>query len=170
MKHTAISSNKKDSVSSVLEAEVLTEANVQIKEIIDFYMQNYRHVEIVRCLSCGADMCLWILEESSVRSNIPIHHRGLRRIEIGEDMLSTRKRHDGVMGYLCKCGSNSLMSIVEKGIVPTSNTAVIPSDQPHFKALVDKKMIAEGYKPTIETLGNGRIIVDGFETEVLKNG
>lgn len=143
----------------------------EFQDIIDFYTKNYRRVEITRCYSCEAVMCLWILEDSSVQTNFSIHHQGLRRIEVGNSMLSTRKRHDGVMGYQCKCGNNSLLSAVEKGIVPTSNNPnAILFDQPHTKMLVEKKMIAEGYKPDVTSLGDGKYIVDGFETEVLKNG
>ena len=138
------------------------------EDTVDFYLNSYEFVQITKCLNCDADLCLWILDKARTRQNMQVHHLGLRRIQLSESLRSTRKRHDGVMGYYCACGNDSRLSSIEKGLVPTA-TGIIPSDEPHIEALVKKKMLAENYTPKVEIIDNKEIVED-FETTIIKGG
>lgn len=134
--------------------------------IIDFYKKNYEFVQVVRCLNCGNDLCLWVLDRPRVRSNMHMHPLGLQRIELGDHLRSTRKRHDGAVGYYCSCGADSRISEIEKGYV-TQSSVHIPADAPHIEALVKKKILATNFKPKVEEV-DGKFVVEGFEHEVIK--
>ena len=55
--------------------------------IIDYYKSNYDFVQIVKCLSCGSDLCLWILDKGQVKQNMQnLHPLGLRRIDLGDQI------------------------------------------------------------------------------------
>jgi hypothetical protein len=139
------------------------------EDTVDFYLKNYQFVQIVRCLRCGSDLCLWYLDPGKVRQNMAqLHHMGLTRVQLSDNLRSTRMRHDGLMGYKCICGNNSLLADIEKNIVPQAK-GVIPSDELHTGALVRKKMLATNFTPKTEIIDNKEII-DGFEHTILKGG
>ena len=136
------------------------------EDTVDFYLKSYPFVQIVKCLNCNEDLCLWVLDPTQVKKNMHVHPLGLRRIQVSNSLFSTRKRHDGVMGYLCACGNDSRLSSIEKNIVPTAK-GIIPPDEPHIEALVKKKMLAENYSPKIELI-DGKEVIEGFEHTILK--
>lgn len=136
--------------------------------ILDYYKKNYDFVQAVYCQSCGALLCLWILEPQSVKRYMHMHPDGLRRIELGDQLLNTRLRYDGVVGYQCACGANSLVANVEKGYATQSSTH-IPADAPHVAALVKRKILATNYKPKVEEI-DGNTVIEGFKHVVLKGG
>jgi hypothetical protein len=134
--------------------------------ILNFYKDNYDFVQIVICESCERDLCLWVLDRQQVKQNMHKHHLGLRRIEISGNLLSTRKRHDGVIGYECICGADTRVSEVERGYVTQSSTH-IPADEPHIEALIKRKIVATNFKPNVEEV-DGELIVEGFRHKTLK--
>lgn len=134
--------------------------------ILNYYKTHYDFVQTVHCEGCGALLCLWVLELGQVKQNTHVHPQGLRRIEMGNDLKSTRKRHDGVVGYRCGCGANSLVAEVEKEYVTQSSTHV-PADAPHVAALVQKKILARNWQPKIEQI-DGDTIVEGFRHRRIK--
>jgi hypothetical protein len=156
-------------VRSILDKPVEPDSTQDAQFILDYYKSNYDFVQIVKCLSCGSDLCLWVLDRGQVKQNMQnLHPLGLRRIELGDNFRSTRLRHDGSVGYYCSCGADSRISEVEKGYVNQTSTHV-PADAPHVKALVKKKILATNYKPDVSEV-DGKTITDGlFEHSILKS-
>ena len=83
------------------EKEIEAAQKKEAKEIVKYYQENFDFVQLVTCTTCGSDLCLWVLDREQVQPNLVNHHLGLRRIVIGNALLSTRKRLDGAMGYHC---------------------------------------------------------------------
>lgn len=137
------------------------------QEVVDYYKKNYDFVQIVRCTKCGSDLCLWVLDKQEYRQNLKMHHEGLKRIVLGNKLLSNRKRYDGIMGYWCVCGNRSEISPVEMNIVPRA-IGLIPADEPHVQAMVRAKINSTGFKPKIENMPDGKVIIEGFEHERIK--
>lgn len=97
------------SVSEVTSQKKITGHEVSLKEALDFYLNDdhYTEVHLVRCLKCGNEMCLEVLEPSTQEQFKMTHHQGRRIITLGFDdapdgyLFSYRKRLDGAMGYQC---------------------------------------------------------------------
>jgi hypothetical protein len=153
-------------VTAIADKQLAKDNLFTLEDTIRFYTDHYQFVQLVTCDACGADLCLWVLIPERVRQNVQMHHDGLTRIELDEALMQTRPRHDGVMGYQCSCGADTLLSEIEIGIVPTSRSP-IPATQPHIEALVKKQMLATNYKPKVEMI-NGHEVVEGFIHRRLK--
>lgn len=169
---SAIPKKVAEELSKILTQEAEPDARVEAKATIRFYKKNYPRVQIVRCNECKKDLCLEILEPQGYEKYILSHHEGMRRIELaGSPLLSSRKRLDGVMGYRCRCGNNTINSPIELGIIPhvknPTGPAMIPSIEPHHVAAVQDAMRNQNYKPDIEETGNIKRI-ETFTVERLK--
>lgn len=134
---------------------------------VDFYTKTYKVVQIVRCDKCGADLALEILDEDQYQMNLSSHPDGLRRITLGDSLLSSRLRLDGVMGYQCKCGNNTLMASIESGIVPVATGGIVPSIEPHHEAAVRLAIATNGYKPDVAK-DKTKTKIESFTIERLK--
>jgi hypothetical protein len=105
------------------------------------------------------------------------HHQGRRRITLGDEeypggrLLSHRRRLDGVMGYRCICGNNTIASAPELGNVPTvtnpAGISAIPVIEPHHEAAVRLAIARSGYKPDVEVVGN-KTRIESFTVERIK--
>lgn len=149
------------------------------QEALAFYLKEpaYKEVYVVSCDKCGHDMCIEVLEPSSVNQFKSTHHQGRRRVTLGDAeypggrLLSHRKRLDGVMGYRCVCGNNTILSNPERGLIPQTNDPnlipYLPSIEPHQEAELRFKMATGGYKPDVEELGN-KTRIESFTVERLK--
>ena len=146
-------------VSNILVEDPEPGARATAKETIDYYTSNFPHVQIVRCDGCGKDLCLEVLDPQAFDKYVHSHHDGLRRIMLeNSPLLSSRKRLDGVMGYECLCGNNTINSTVELGLLPTVNNAtgpsMIPDIEPHHVAMVAIQIAKTHYKPDVKVTGN----------------
>lgn len=142
----------------------------EAKEIVKFYKDNFDFVQLVVCENCGKDLCLWVLDRDQVQSNMTNHHLGLRRIVIGENLMSSRKRLDGAMGYECVCGADTRLSPVEQGILEETpwHGGTVPAIDPHIEAKIKQKIIATNFKPDVKDLDNGDTSIEGFTHKTLK--
>lgn len=155
-----------DDKQSEFEAAQKNEA----KEIVKYYKDNFDFVQLVKCTACEADLCLWVLDKSQVQSNMTNHHLGLRRIVIGNNLLASRKRLDGAMGYQCICGAESRLSPIEKGILEEQPWygGTVPAIDPHVEAKIKQKIIATNFKPDVQDLGDDEMVIEGFHHKVLQ--
>lgn len=149
------------------------ESKKAVGDALEYYLgsSEYTEVHIVRCDQCKADLCLEVLDPKQVHMWKATHHQGRRRITLGDSMMSHRKRLDGVMGYKCICGNNTINSSVELGELPTvkspSGPAAIPIIEPHHEAAVRNRMARENYKADTET--NGAFTrIESFTIERIK--
>ncbi len=146
-------------VSKILAEEPEPTSRAAAKEVIDYYVKNYPNVQLVSCNKCGSDLCLEVLSPTETAKYAQSHHQAMRRIELeGSTLLSSRKRLDGVMGYRCRCGNNTINSTIELGLLPSVDNPIgpasIPVIEPHHEAAV-KLAIANGkYKPDVEVNGD----------------
>lgn len=171
---THISDEESNSVAEALAAKG-PDLTSTAKEVIDFYKtdKQYSEVHIVRCDKCGADLCLEVLNPNEVGRHFGSHHRGMRRIVLGSSgpLLSSRKRLDGLMGYRCICGNNTIIADIEKGIVPQLKGPVthIPTIEPHHEAMIKLHMAKNHHQPDIEKSDDGKTIRhETFTVEKLK--
>lgn len=168
---THIEPETAEHITPVLGNKSPEENKANAQEIIDYYLREYDEVQIVRCGGCGADLCLEILDKAQYQQNLLSHHKGYRRITLGDSLHSSRKRLDGVMGYQCKCGNNTIISEIERGIVPqitaVNGQAYIPAIEPHHEAMVRIEMAKQGYSPDTTIDGN-KTTVETFVTERIK--
>lgn len=171
---THISDDESQNVSEVL-ASKTPELTSTAQEVLDFYLKDkkYTKVQIVRCNRCGSDLCLEILNPAQVGTFFGQHHEGMQRVVLGSSgpLLSSRKRLDGLMGYRCACGNNTIIAEIEKGIVPQVKAPVmhIPTIEPHHEAMIKLQMSKNGHKPDLEVLENGKFIRhETFTVERLK--
>ena len=159
-------------LSKILQEEPEPLSRAEAKEVLDYYLKNYPQVQIVRCNKCKKDLCLEILDPSAVPKYSLSHHQSMRRIELaGSPLLSSRKRLDGVMGYRCLCGNDTINSSVELGLIPhvknPTGPAMIPSIEPHHEATVKLEIAKKHYKPDVEVTGN-KTRIETFTVEKLK--
>lgn len=159
-------------VSQILQEEPEPLSRAEAKEVLDYYLKNYPQVQIVRCNKCKKDLCLEILDPSAIPKYTLSHHQAMRRIELaGSPLLSSRKRLDGVMGYKCRCGNNTIVSKVELGLIPHINNptspAMIPSIEPHHEAMIAINIAKTHYKPDVEVNGS-KTRIETFTLERLK--
>lgn len=160
-------------ISDLIANESEPDARAEAKAMLDYYLRNFQRVQIVRCDKCKKDLCLEILDpEKFAHCKANSHHEGLRRIEIaGSPLLSSRKRLDGVMGYRCKCGNNTINSSIELGLIPSVKNpvgpAMIPAIEPHHEAMVRLEIAKRNYKPDVEVIGN-KTRIETFTVERLK--
>ena len=159
-------------VSAILSEDPEPNHRAAAQEVIDYYMKNYPQVQIVRCDSCGSDLCLEVLIPSEVERNKQFHHDGFRRVVLeGSPLLSSRRRLDGVMGYECKCGNNTLNASVELGLIPhvknASGPEMIPQIEPHHEAMVRIETAKQHYKPDVEVTGD-KTRIETFTVERIK--
>lgn len=168
-----LSDTDAEDVKKVL-AEKDTGPTSTAKEVLDHYLNDPQYIEvhIVRCNKCKSDLCLEVLNPKEAGHYLSQHHRGMRRIVLGTSgpLLSSRKRLDGLMGYRCLCGNNSIIADIEKGIIPQIKTPIlhIPSIEPHHETLVRAQM-AKGHVPDKEVSADGKKIRnETFTTERLK--
>lgn len=145
------------------------------QEVINFYLNDpqYSEVHIVRCDKCNADLCLEVLNPAEVGAHFAGHHRGMRRIVLGTDgpLLSSRKRLDGLMGYRCMCGNNTIIAEIEKGLIPQAKAPIahIPTIEPHHEQLIKLQMAKNHHVPDIEkSLDGKKIRHETFSVERLK--
>lgn len=146
-----------------------------VQDTIDFYMKDPKWVEVhvVKCNMCNSDLCLEVLNPREAPSLKGQHHRGMRRIVLGTSgpLLSSRARLDGLMGYRCMCGNNTIIADIEKGVIPQVKAPVlhIPSIEPHHESLVKLTMARNGHKPDIEVSDDGKTVrQETFTTVRLK--
>jgi hypothetical protein len=150
--------------------DIAAAEKAEAAEIVKYYEDNFEFVQLVVCESCGADLCMWVLDRNQVQSNLVNHHQGLRRIVIGDKLLASRKRLDGAMGYSCICGNDSRLSSIEKGLIEETpwNGGGIPSMEPHIEAKIRQRIVATNFKPDVKDLGNGHSSTDGFTHKKIK--
>ncbi len=169
---TSIDEKTAKLVSTILQEEPEPLSRAEAKAVIDYYLKNYPQVQIVRCNKCKKDLCLEILDPSAIPKYSLSHHQSMRRIELaGSPLLSSRKRLDGVMGYRCRCGNNTINSKVELGLLPhvdnPNGPAMIPSIEPHHEAMVKLEIAKQKYKPDVEVTGD-KTRIETFTVEKLK--
>ena len=156
---TSIDEKTAKLVSTILQEEPEPLSRAEAKATIDYYLKNYPQVQIVRCNKCKKDLCLEVLDPSAIPKYSLSHHQSMRRIELaGSPLLSSRKRLDGVMGYRCRCGNNTINSKVELGLLPhvdnPNGPAMIPTIEPHHEAMVRLEIANQHYKPDVEVTGD----------------
>jgi hypothetical protein len=139
-------------------------------ELVEFYKENYDFVQLVQCKKCGADLCLWVLDRNQVQANMVAHHMGLRRIVIGNNLLGSRKRLDGAMGYQCICENDSRLSPIERGIIEAQpwTGGTVPAIDPHLEAKIKQKIVATNFKPELIDIEEGVTETEGFVHTTLK--
>lgn len=142
----------------------------EAKEIVKYYKDNFDFVQLVSCENCKADLCLWVLDRDQVQPNMVNHHLGLRRIAVGNNLMSSRKRLDGAMGYECICGADTRLSPIEKGILEETPWygGTVPAIDPHVEAKIKQKIIATNFQPEVKDLGHGDTSIEGFQHKILK--
>lgn len=145
--------------------------------LIQFYSSYSSEVHLVTCGLCQRPLCLWIAEPKQVRDNQRLHPQGLRRITIGANLLSSRRRLDGHVGYQCRCGNDSTLAESEKGIVPQhhydENGVLLNPDisldlEPHHLAAYQARVAAGGLRPQVIEHDPHTFEVDAFKTERIK--
>lgn len=171
---THISDEEAQGVNKALEAKG-PDLTSTAQEVIDFYLKDkqYTEVHIVRCNKCNEPLCLEVLNPNEVGAHFGAHHRGMRRIVLGHNgpLLSSRKRLDGLMGYRCMCGNNTIIAEIEKGLVPQAKAPIahIPTIEPHHEAMIKLEMAKGHHKPDIEKSLDGKFIRhETFTAERLK--
>ncbi len=159
-------------VLSEMSENAAPNARAEAKATINYYLRNYKRVQVVRCNKCKKDLCLEILDPEKYNLCLNSHHEGLRRIELsGSPLLSSRKRLDGQMGYRCACGNNTINSHIELGLIPSvknpTGPAMIPSIEPHHEEMVRLEIAKQKYKADVEVTGN-KTRIETFTVEKLK--
>jgi hypothetical protein len=171
---THVNDEESQNISTEL-AKTQPDITSTAKETLDFYLKDpqYTEVHIVRCNRCKSDLCLEVLNPNEAPRYLTSHTKGCRRIVLGTSgpLLSSRKRLDGLMGYRCICGNNTIIADIEKGVVPQVKAPIlhIPSIEPHHEALVKLQMAKDHYKPDIDVSDDGKTIrQETFTTTRLK--
>lgn len=174
IKQSHISDDEAKNVASVLTKKD-TGPTSTAQEVIDFYLNDPQYVEvhIVRCDACKSDLALEVLNPQETGRYFGQHHRGMRRVVLGTSgpLLSSRKRLDGLMGYKCMCGNNTIIADIEKGIVPQVKAPIlhIPTIEPHHEAMIKLQMSKNGHKPDLEVSDDGKFVRhESFTAERLK--
>lgn len=68
------------------------------QSVLDYYLANYSEVHIVTCNKCGNDLAIEIRGEVS---GYKANEFGFTVLPFGDNLLSSRFRTDGSMGYQC---------------------------------------------------------------------
>lgn len=68
------------------------------QSVLDYYLAHYSEVHIVTCNKCGVDLAIEIRGEVS---GYKMNDLGFTVLPFGDNLLSSRVRTDGTMGYQC---------------------------------------------------------------------
>lgn len=124
----------------------------EAEDVLKFYLDNYSEVYELICDSCKETLALEYRDFAKPNKK---HHQAREVIPVSDSLRSYRPRLDGAMGYQCKCGNDTRVSEVERGIIPLGPH---PSDiLPHHVAQVEKKIAQLNYHPDIRLKGKDTI-------------
>lgn len=136
----------------------------QSDDILAFYKDKYAKVNLITCEECGSDLAIEVLIPERQSKMMNAHHEGMTVIPIGNTLLASRKRQDGVMGYECRCGNDSRIGEAEKGVVGKGLRDMMP----HERDMVDANLKLSGSKPQVTEDADGTKHVERFAIKRLK--
>lgn len=116
--------------------------------VLDYYLQHYNEVYILKCNKCKHDLGIEIKGEIS---GYKMNDYGYTVLPFGDRLLSSRVRSDGSMGYQCICGNDTRGTQIEEALSPTGTFL------PHEVFAIKQKQIEIGWKPKISRRGNKEI-------------
>ena len=122
----------------------------------------------VRCMSerCKGRVIAFIDSMGRVDETQPVIHK-LKKKEAPEDapvydsgLEGSRQRLDGVMGFRCYCGNNSVLCEEEKGIITPA--------RPSQEDILEIAQRLGKRKPNMYLPNKGKTNIDGFVIEEVK--
>lgn len=118
------------------------------QSVFDYYLEHYNEVHILTCNKCKADLGIEIKGEVA---GYPTNQFGFTVLPFGEQLLASRCRLDGSMGYQCRCGNDTRATALEESMSPTG------SFLPHEVAAIQQRQLEVGHKPSIKLKGKKEI-------------
>lgn len=128
------------------------------QEILDYYLAHYDEVHVTTCDKCSQDLAIEVT--GKVSGYLPNDY-GYTVIPFGDQLLASRVRTDGSMGYQCRCGNDTRGNAIEEALSPTG------AFLPHEVANIMQKYKDIGHKPNIKFKGN-KEVHDTFTRERVK--
>lgn len=118
------------------------------QSVLDYYLAHYTEVHVLTCNKCHADLGIEVRGEVS---GLKMNENGFCVLPFGENLLSSRVRSDGSMGYQCMCGNDTRGTEIEEALSPAGTFL------PHEVHAIQQKQIEIGWKPKIKRKGNKEI-------------
>lgn len=118
------------------------------QSVLDYYLDHYDEVHIITCNKCKEDLGI------EIKGAIPGYQpndKGYTILPLGEQLLSSRVRTDGSMGYQCRCGNDTRGTQVEEELSPTGTFL------PHEVAAIHQRYAEVGWKPKVKVKGNKEV-------------
>jgi len=128
------------------------------QSILNYYTEHYEEVYVVSCNKCKADLGI---EVKGHISGYPLNRNGYTMLAFGSNLLTSRVRTDGSMGYQCICGNDTRGTEIEEALSPDGTFL------PHEVAAIEQKQIEVDWQPKVKVRGN-REITETFTRERIK--
>lgn len=118
------------------------------QSVLDYYIAHYSEVHIITCNKCKSDLGI---EIRGVVSGYKVNDNGFTVLGFGENLLASRVRSDGSMGYQCVCGNDTRGTELEEAMSPQGTFL------PHEVAAIKQRQVEIGWKPKIKIKGNKEV-------------
>ncbi len=118
------------------------------QSVLTYYKEHYSEVHILGCNQCKEDLGIEIKGEVS---GLTMNRNGFCVLPLGTNLLASRVRTDGSMGYQCMCGNDTRGTEIEEALSPDGTFL------PHEVAAIEEHQAKIGWQPKIKVHGNKEV-------------
>lgn len=120
-----------------------------VKGAVAYYKTLHDEIYVLICNKCRSELAV------EVKGNVagqPTNDLGFTVLPVGNQLLGSRPRLDGVMGYSCICGNDTRANPIEESLSPSG------AFMPHEVHAIKEKMARTNFKPLQKIRGNRHTI------------